>query len=804
MTYDEDTGRWAVEVTNPDGSTETIDARAVISAVGSLNSPRMPDIPGMDDFEGPSFHSARWDHSVDYAGKQFALVGAGASGFQIAPTIADDVAQLTVYQRTAQWVFPNPNYHRAVPDGERWAIRHLPFFGRWFRFLTFYPGAGLSVERNRIDPEWDDGGHSVSEANAATRELFAALMLAQLGDDDELKAKVLPDYPPTAKRMLQDNGSWLACLRKDNVELVRTGIERIVADGMITVDGTFRPADIICYATGFRHNDFLWPMHIVGHDGAVLREEWGDRTRRVPRHHHQAVPQPVLPLRPGHEPRPRRQPHLPVRDLGRLRDASAARTAHLGTPVRWKRRRCGWSARALGVEGEGDALVPRSAWRSPGGGTCPCSTPAASAAAALALVDACSARDGLTVLATSTSAVGGTDEVVHAVAPLPDAEATRLFLDRAAAAAPQAVLRVGPHDRDDVAGSAPGSTACRSPSSSRRPACVTCRSPSSAAGSRPDSPALDRAGPPSRHRTWRRPSPGRGTCWTPTSASSSPTSRPCPARSTSRPPKPSGRPALPRWCLRLLDRSFLLRTGPPDGPATFRMLAALRAFAVHGPGPGWPRRFAPRTRPTSPLSPACSPSTRRPTTAGRPGRPATGWPLTSRRPHLGRVPPPGRSGVVGTVRRGAPGALRGRRSRPRRPHAGRPLRGAAGGRDGSGPRHDRDGALRGRSRPRRRAGPAGPPGGGHPSRRARRPPPLRLRRRVPRRGPLGAGASRGRRAARPRARRRVDPASVQQGQGLAYRRRDTLDPDAALAASPGRWTATRAPGTPCTSTTCAT
>ncbi len=91
-----------------------------------------------------------------------------------------------MYQRTAQWVFPNPNYHRAVPDGERWAIRHLPFFGRWFRFLTFYPGAGLSVERNRIDPEWDDGGHSVSAANAATRELFAALMLAQLGDDEEL------------------------------------------------------------------------------------------------------------------------------------------------------------------------------------------------------------------------------------------------------------------------------------------------------------------------------------------------------------------------------------------------------------------------------------------------------------------------------------------------------------------------------------------------------------------------------------------------------------------------------------------
>jgi 4-hydroxyacetophenone monooxygenase len=274
--YDDETGRWAVTITTPDGATEVLDARVVISAVGALNTPRMPDIPGMDDFEGPSFHSSRWDHSVDHHGTRFALVGAGASGFQIAPTIADEVEQLTVYQRTAQWMFPNPNYHRQVPDGDRWAIRHLPFYGRWFRFLTFYPGAGLAMDRSRIDPEYDDGGLAVSATNRATRELFAEIMRAQLGGDAELEAKVIPEYPVTAKRMLQDNGSWLACLRRDNVELVRTGIERIVADGIVTVDGTFRRADVICYATGFRHNDFLWPMRITGRGGVVLRDQWGD------------------------------------------------------------------------------------------------------------------------------------------------------------------------------------------------------------------------------------------------------------------------------------------------------------------------------------------------------------------------------------------------------------------------------------------------------------------------------------------------------------------------------------------------
>ncbi len=198
--YDDATGRWAVTITTPDGATEVLDARVVISAVGALNTPRMPDIPGMDDFEGPSFHSSRWDHSVDHHGTRFALVGAGTSGFQIAPTIADDVEQLTVYQRTAQWMFPNPNYHRQVPDGDRWAIRHLPFYGRWFRFLTFYPGAGLAMDRSRIDPEYDDGGLAISETHRATRELFAQIMRSQLGGDVELEAKVIRSTrsPPSA------------------------------------------------------------------------------------------------------------------------------------------------------------------------------------------------------------------------------------------------------------------------------------------------------------------------------------------------------------------------------------------------------------------------------------------------------------------------------------------------------------------------------------------------------------------------------------------------------------------------------
>lgn len=276
-TFDETSGRWRLDLRRADGSTDTLDARFVISAVGALNQPKLPDMPGMDDFAGPSFHSARWDPTVDWRGTRFALIGAGASGFQIAPTIADDVAHLTVFQRTAQWMFPNPNYHRAVPAGDTWAMRHLPFYGRWFRFLMFHPGAGLSLERSRIDPNYDDPeGKAINATNAVVRELFGNWIVSQLDGRPDLVEKCLPPYPPSAKRMLQDNGSWLACLRKPNVELVRTGIERIAPEGVVTVDGELHPADVICYATGFRHNDFLWPMEIRGRGGRTLRERWGD------------------------------------------------------------------------------------------------------------------------------------------------------------------------------------------------------------------------------------------------------------------------------------------------------------------------------------------------------------------------------------------------------------------------------------------------------------------------------------------------------------------------------------------------
>lgn len=277
VTWNDRDAMWTVRVRTAHGAEDTLVARAVISAVGQLNRPYVPDIPGLDSFAGPAFHSARWDHSVDLNGRRVAMIGAGASGFQIAPTIADTVAYLTIFQRTAQWMFPNPNYHEKVGPGVRWALRHLPFYGRWYRFLLFWPGCDKGLDVARVDPNYPDQQRAVSEANDFTRQMFTDWITSQIGDDPELLAKVLPDYPATGKRTLQDNGSWLRTLTRDNVELIRTAIDHIEPDAVVTADGRRHECDVLVLATGFAATKVLAPMRIVGRGGRDLREMWGER-----------------------------------------------------------------------------------------------------------------------------------------------------------------------------------------------------------------------------------------------------------------------------------------------------------------------------------------------------------------------------------------------------------------------------------------------------------------------------------------------------------------------------------------------
>ncbi|WP_426570889.1 flavin-containing monooxygenase [Aquihabitans sp. McL0605] len=270
--WDEESATWTVDTTGG-----PLVANAVISAVGQLNRPKLPDIEGLDSFEGEAMHSAQWVEGTDLAGKRMAVVGTGASAFQLVPTVAPEVDHLTVFQRSAQWMFPNPNYHAQVGAGVPWAIRHLPYYGRWYRFLLFWPACDGGLIAMTIDPDYADPEHGISDINDAARDMFTQWMADQIGDDPELLAKVVPDYVCLGKRTLQDNGSWLGALTRPDVELVTEAIERITPTGVRTADGVDHDVDVIVYATGFHANKYLWPMDIVGRDGVVLGEQWGDR-----------------------------------------------------------------------------------------------------------------------------------------------------------------------------------------------------------------------------------------------------------------------------------------------------------------------------------------------------------------------------------------------------------------------------------------------------------------------------------------------------------------------------------------------
>jgi 4-hydroxyacetophenone monooxygenase len=264
-----------------DGVTETLVVDAVVSAVGQLNRPLLPDIAGLDTFAGPAFHSARWRHDVDLRGKRVAVIGTGASAVQIIPEIADQVGELVVFQRTAPWLVPTPDYHDAVATGQQWLYDHLPSYSEWNRFVIFWRMGDGALASVKVDDEWESPapGQSVSMLNEFVRQTFVQYLEQQFADRPELLAAATPDYPPGAKRMLRDNGVWAGTLTRDDVQLVSTPIREVTPTGIVTEDGVAHEVDVIVYGTGFQASRFLTPMTVQGRGGLDLHEHWAGEPR---------------------------------------------------------------------------------------------------------------------------------------------------------------------------------------------------------------------------------------------------------------------------------------------------------------------------------------------------------------------------------------------------------------------------------------------------------------------------------------------------------------------------------------------
>ena len=273
-TWEDDDQCWSLQVRSADGAgpVETLRFAAVFTAVGQLNRPLFPTIVGRDDFGGPAFHSARWDDDVDLAGKRVAVIGTGASAVQLIPLVAEEAAEVTVYQRTPPWLIPTPEYHEQVSDGVRWLLDHVPGYVRWDRVWQFWRMHEGLLPLAVVDPEWAGEG-SVSQLNSVLRDLLIGYLREQF-PEDELFAQAVPPYPPVAKRVIRDNGSWARTLRRDNVELVSEPIGEITATGISTEDGVERPTDVIIYGTGFSASQFLTPMQVTGRGGVDLHERW--------------------------------------------------------------------------------------------------------------------------------------------------------------------------------------------------------------------------------------------------------------------------------------------------------------------------------------------------------------------------------------------------------------------------------------------------------------------------------------------------------------------------------------------------
>jgi cation diffusion facilitator CzcD-associated flavoprotein CzcO len=253
--WEEQSASWSVQTTQ--GS--TYEADALVIATGQLHKPHTPAIEGAEDFQGHSFHSAEWDHDYSLEGKRVGVVGTGASAVQFVPEIASQVAHLTVFQRTGNWFLPRKN--RPYPALVKKAFELLPGLQGFRRRFVFEYGEFLTtlIRHPRT-------------LGRVGRQRSATFMCSQL-KDEKLREKVWPDYTFGCKRVLFSS-YFLPALERANVDLVSDRVASISGDAVLTADGTRHELDCIIWATGFKTNDFMFPMGITGQDGRSLEQGW--------------------------------------------------------------------------------------------------------------------------------------------------------------------------------------------------------------------------------------------------------------------------------------------------------------------------------------------------------------------------------------------------------------------------------------------------------------------------------------------------------------------------------------------------
>ncbi|MER7809404.1 NAD(P)/FAD-dependent oxidoreductase [Streptomyces sp900116325] len=257
MRWDGDELNWTIESANG----TTIVADVVVSATGPLSDPKMPDIPGLTDFPGKVFHSARWDHDYDLTGKRVAMIGTGASAIQIVPSIQPKAGKLTLFQRTPPWVMPRMD--RSISGAERWLHRTLPFTGAARRGLLW----GIR--------ELQVGAFTKHPNELGLVERMAKSNIARAIKDPALRAKLTPSYRIGCKRILLSS-TYYPALAQPNVDVVASGLTEVRGSTVVAADGTETEVDVIIFGTGFHVTDMPIADRVVGAEGITLAESWKD------------------------------------------------------------------------------------------------------------------------------------------------------------------------------------------------------------------------------------------------------------------------------------------------------------------------------------------------------------------------------------------------------------------------------------------------------------------------------------------------------------------------------------------------
>lgn len=234
-------------------------ARALVSATGYLSEPKIPDLPGLADFSGPSFHTSDWDHSVDLAGKRVAIIGVGASAVQVVPEIQPGVAQLDIYQRSPAWFMPKHDH--AVTGFKAWAQRSMPGYSAFLRLYHYWTAELVPFQLS-------------TPARAYFMQRIVRSYLRKNVSSPELRSKLEPEFTVGCKRILFSD-TYYDAVAKPNVDLVTDGIAAIEPDGLVTEDGRKRPADVLVLATGLGAALHAIAPNIVGTAG-TLEQCWKD------------------------------------------------------------------------------------------------------------------------------------------------------------------------------------------------------------------------------------------------------------------------------------------------------------------------------------------------------------------------------------------------------------------------------------------------------------------------------------------------------------------------------------------------